>query len=418
MRLIFSILALIFLFFAFPAKAFAIYDPVSVANNRFGIHIIDPVDLEDAAKLVNSSAGDWGYVTLVIPQTQRDTKRWQEVFDRARRLHLIPIVRIATKPLGDIWEKPSPGDIDGWVSFFNSLNWTTKNRYIVIGNEPNHAKEWGGELNPSEYGNYLHAFSKKLKTSNSNFFIMPAGFDASASNGKASMSEDSFLREMVEKNQNVFEYVDGWASHSYPNPNFSGSQDDIGRGTVRTYEWELRLLKNLGVEKKLPVFITETGWAHDKGENEKEFENIEEVTKRLTASYELAWNDERVVAITPFILNYQGEPFDVFSWKKKDGTFYEFYYEIQKLPKPRGVPNQTVSVDVLSLVLPPLLPTNEGFVGIVTLKNTGQSIWKGNEKIYAENRGFEIILEPRVLFSDIEPGEKSLAVIKVKFKRK
>jgi len=174
----------------------------------------------------------------------------------------------------------------------------------------------------------------------------------------------------------------------------------------------------LGVEKKLPVFITETGWAHDKGENEKEFENIEEVTKRLTASYELAWNDERVVAITPFILNYQGEPFDVFSWKKKDGTFYEFYYEIQKLPKPRGVPNQTVSVDVLSLVLPPLLPTNEGFVGIVTLKNTGQSIWKGNEKIYAENRGFEIILEPRVLFSDIEPGEKSLAVIKVKFKRK
>ena len=83
-----------------------------------------------------------------------------------------------------------------------------KNRYLVIGNEPNHAKEWGGELNPSEYGNYLHAFSKKLKTSNSNFFIMPAGFDASASNGKASMSEDSFLREMVEKNQNVFEYVD------------------------------------------------------------------------------------------------------------------------------------------------------------------------------------------------------------------
>ncbi len=405
------------LFLKAPRESLAVKNPLTTPNNPYGIHIFDENDLTDAQALVNSNGGDWGYVTLVIRKDERDTKRWQSVFNKMRRLHLIPIVRIATKQLENGWEKPNFDEIEGWVSFLKDLNWVIQNRYVIIGNEPNHAPEWGGEVNPSEYADYLYTFSKKLKASNPDFFVMPAGFDASVPNGKQSMSEDTFLRAMIEKNQNVFDYVDGWASHSYPNPNFSGSQDDTGRGTVRTYKWELNFLEGLGITKKLPVFITETGWAHNKDEKKREFENIEEVTDRLKASYELAWKDERVVAITPFILNYQNDPFDVFSWKKADGTFYEFYYEIQKLPKPRGVPKQVMSVDVLSLVLPPLLPSSEGFVGIVTLKNKGQSIWKGNEKIYASNSGFEVLLEPRILFSDIEPGEKTLAVIKVKYKK-
>src|SRR3990167_8773925 len=150
MRLISFLTALFVFSYLFTSKTIAVYEPASVPNNRFGIHIIDPVDVEDASALVNSSSGDWGYVTLVITQTQRDTKRWQEVFDKARRLHLIPILRQATKPLGNIWEKTSPGDIDSWVNFFSSLNCVTKNRYIVIGNEHIHAKEWGGEINPEE----------------------------------------------------------------------------------------------------------------------------------------------------------------------------------------------------------------------------------------------------------------------------
>src|SRR3989338_2024841 len=53
--------------------------------------------------------------------------------------------------------------------------------------------------------------------------------------------------------------LSGLASHSYPNPGFSGVPYGFGRGTVRTYQWELDLLKQLGV-KDMPVFITETGW--------------------------------------------------------------------------------------------------------------------------------------------------------------
>jgi hypothetical protein len=158
-----------------PGYTFAIENPSARPNNIYGIHILDENDLEDAAKLVNSSGGDWGYVTLVIRKDERDSQRWQKTFDKMRRLHLIPIVRIATIQVNSHWEKPVQGEIDGWVSFLNSLNWVIKNRYVIIGNEPNHAAEWGNELNPQEYADYLSTLSEKLKNESGDFFILPAG---------------------------------------------------------------------------------------------------------------------------------------------------------------------------------------------------------------------------------------------------
>ena len=36
---------------------------------------------------------------------------------------------------------------------------------MIIANEPNHSKEWGGQINPKEYASYLKLFSEKLKES-------------------------------------------------------------------------------------------------------------------------------------------------------------------------------------------------------------------------------------------------------------
>src|SRR5260221_325365 len=188
MKQFFLFLFTIFLFGFFTSKVKA-YDPTIVANNHFGMHVVDTSHLKDVAKLVNSNEGDWGYITFVIQKGERDPKRWQSAFDEMRLLHIIPIVRIATAPIGNmnngsVWEKPTVDEIDGWVSFLNSLNWVIKNRYVIIGNEPNHASEWGGEIDPAGYTNYFTTFSYKLKNSNENFFVMPAGFDASANNSK------------------------------------------------------------------------------------------------------------------------------------------------------------------------------------------------------------------------------------------
>jgi len=402
------------LIFLIPKNLYAVENPMSSPNNRFGIHILDENDLTDAANLVNSSGGDWGYVTLVIRKDERDTKRWQEIFNKMRRLHLIPIIRIATRQQGGGWEKPNPDEIDGWVSFFNSLNWVIKNRYIVIGNEPNHASEWGGEINPEEYSDYLFAFSQKLKNASSDYFILPGGLDASAPNSKQTLGEEEFLKRMIIKNPDIFLYLDGWTSHSYPNPEFSGSQDETGRGSVRTFEWEINFLKSLGVSKDLPVFITETGWAHNMEGTNDNFQDTESIAQKLKTAYQTAWNNDDIVVVTPFILNYQDVPFNKFSWKKTDKSFYSFYYEIKDLAKPKGEPIQIVSVDVLTLLIPPIIPTDEGRKGLAFIKNNGQSIWEANERILSEYHGFEIELKPYSILRKIEPGEKTIAIVAIK----
>jgi len=404
--IIFVSILILLLFHTSNVKA--VNNPVD--NNIFGIHIHDEGDLEDAAKLVNSNGGDWGYVTLVIRKDDRNSQKWQETFDKMRRLHLIPILRIASRQQNGGWEKLSFDEIDGWVSFLDNLNWVVQERYVVIGNEPNHAKEWGNEINPEEYANYLHEFSKKLKTANNEFFILPAGFDASAPTDLLHMDEAQYLRRMYAENSNVFEYIDGWSSHSYPNPNFSALATKVGRVSIKTYEWELALLKNLGLEKELPVFITETGWIHSKNERNRNL-TPSVISDRFITAYSDVWlKDERISAITPFILNYQEPPFDVFSWKGTDGKYYEFYNDVQNINKVKGKPIQNSSLKVHALVLPKVFKKDNLTYGIAYARNTGQSIWtEGRVKIIDDGfRSHKIIpIRPRT----IEPNHSGFVYI-------
>jgi hypothetical protein len=390
-------LILVFILFIFSFiladTSYAIFNPLETKNNYFGIHIADTTDLADAAKLVNSSGGDWGYITFVIRNDERDTKRWQEVFDNARRLHLIPIVRVATRFENGNWEKPNLDEIDGWVSFLSSLNWVIKNRYLVLGNEPNHAAEWGGEINPSEYAKYLSIFSQRLKKESEDFFILPAGFDASAPNSKISMEESLFLRKMLETDPGVFANIDGWTSHSYPNPGFSGFENAYGKGTVRTYEWELNYLKNLGVAKELPIFITETGWIHELDKENKVNTSIVKIGQKLQYSFTNVWNDKRIVAVTPFLLSYYDVPFDVFSWKDKNGKFYEFYNQIQSIPKTKGEPVQITRGQIEMAFVPTIVRLNKNFKGFILAKNIGQSIWEPGMIIANIYSGDNLVLE-------------------------
>lgn len=396
------LLSILFLFL--PARSvLAITDPLAVPNNNVGIHIFSEKDLEDAAKLVNSRAGDWGYVTVVITEGERDHDRWQQVFDQMRRLHLIPIVRLATKPNGAVWEKPKMEEINNWTGFLNSLNWVIQNRYVIISNEPNHANEWGNELDPEGYAKYLKEFSGKLKQASPDFYVLPAGLDASANNSKETMEEAKYIRAMIKAVPDVFDSIDGWTSHSYPNPDFSGSETSRGKGTISTFNWERLFLKDLGVSKKLPVFITETGWS-DKSISQND------IAKKITYAYENVWNDPDVVAVTPFILNYPQPPFGQFSWKDKDGKFNKPYSEVQNLKKTEGKPVQIVSGDILAAFIQPIIPTGSDFVGAVLAKNTGQSIWNDREVVLGSESGSAVF--KNVSFNEIEPMRLGLIIFK------
>ena len=158
------------------------YDPASVPNNRVGVHILDPNEINDAAKLINSSGGDWGYVTIPIRSNDRDRDKWLKFFQNARRLHVIPIIRLATYPNSDVWVEPNSADLIDFANFLNDMPWPTNNRYLILFNEPNHANEWGGNLNPYNYATLLIDAHRIFKDRSSDFFLISAGLDMSSPN--------------------------------------------------------------------------------------------------------------------------------------------------------------------------------------------------------------------------------------------
>ena len=408
MKKILSVLISVIIFFSIDTCVLAEENisltsnsPTSVPNNKFGIHINSENDLKKAADLVNSSGGDWGYVTFVITESERDHDRWQRAFDQARRLHLIPIVRIASKAEGENWVVPSEDEIDSWVNFLSSLNWVIQNRYVIVGNEPNHAKEWGGSLGPAEYASYLSIFAEKLHKDSDDYFVMAAGLDASAKNTKDTMDEALYLKKMFAAEPNLFENIDGLSSHSYPD--FAGKATDKGRGSIYTYDWELSYLSQMSVGKNLPVFITETGWSNEKV-------SPESISDMYKYAFENVWDDPRVVAVTPFILDYPDAPFAEFSWIMKSGKTYPYYDAAKNIKKLAGSPIQLESGQISGAIAQPIVFTGSDFIGAILVRNTGQSIWNTDNLQIVSDDG-QITFKNSLHF-DIEPDHTGLIVFK------
>ena len=358
-RILFS---LFFFLLAFSRPVQAIGNPLSVPNNRFGIHILEPADIASAAALVNSQGGDWGYVTLIIRENDRDKSKWQSVFDDLRREHLIPLVRLATYSEKNYWVKPDASQIQSWVDFLNSLNWVVANRYVILFNEPNHTLEWGNSLNPSEYSSIVRQFHDALKNASDDFFILPAGLDTAAPNSSTTMSALNYWRQMYQSDHQIFTLFDGWNSHSYPNSGVSG---------ITSYRTEINNLTDFGLNPNLPIFITETGWTTLNSNN---------LSNQYLQAFTKVWTDANLVAVTPFILNYSEAPFSQFSWEKPNSTdFYPHYYAVQSLPKIAGRPEQHHSSSLVSNNIPGSLIDNSVYQFSLNFKNTGQSIWNPSD---------------------------------------
>ena len=317
-----------------PQVVHATYLPFTPEkNNKFGIHILDESDLIDASKLVNSNGGEWGYVTIVIRQDERNLERWSNAFSLMSTLKIIPIVRLATVSENGIWKRPSEDDAKSWADFLRVLPWPTTRHYVVLFNEPNHAKEWGGQIDPADYARISRRYWEELKKADPNFFVLPAGFDAAAPNGKTTMDTKDYFANMFASDELIFTIFDGWTSHSYPNPGFSGSPSANGKMTVRGYEWELNYLRNFYVPQDISVFITETGWVNNGFSQEK-------IASYYKQAFSEVWSDPRIVAVTPFLLRYDAAPFKGFSWKiPGTNTFYPYFKEVLGISKVAGSPD-------------------------------------------------------------------------------
>lgn len=324
----------IFLFYILP-KVYAIENPTTGDNNIFGIHILFPEELSEAAKLVNSNGGDWGYVTIPIQAGDRNIEKWQKFMNDASNLHLIPIIRLSSEEYyftKGVWRKPDYYDIIDFANFLNSLTWPVKNRYVVLFNEVNRFDEWGGENPEPEYYTDLVSFSNiAFKSLSDDFYLILGAFDnASVDTDHKYLNEFGYMQRMLNYDSDIFNKIDGFASHSYPNPGFMQAPNNYKRIGTYTYNFEYNFI-NSNTKTKKPAFISETGW-NSNGLSD------ETVADYYQYAFENIWmaDKEKIAAVTPFLLT-GGSQFTMFSFIKEDKPT-AYYNAVQKIAKIKGKP--------------------------------------------------------------------------------
>lgn len=347
-----KLLVAIFLFVTLLLAPFA--NAQETANNIFGVHLsnLSEDQLKQASIVVNGNGGAWGYVTVAITLGQCQSSEMQTFFDSARRKKLIPLLRLTTDfdtQKGVYRRVENSETAREWTACLNALNWPTQKRHVILFNEVNHGNEYEGGCDPAHYAQVAKSYATSLHSADLDFIVMLSGLDLYAPHNPPQYCDAGiFMKEMIDSVPDLYDHIDGLASHSYPAGDFTAAPISAGRRSIAGYSWELQELARLGVNKSLLVFITETGWRHGR---------LDEATvaSYAKAAYESIWqSDNRVRAVTPFILTYCGVPFVDFSWKNclpnnnggydETSGFRQVYETVAQLPKIIGDPKQSLTV--------------------------------------------------------------------------
>ena len=129
----------------------------------------------------------------------------------------------------------------------------------------------------------------------------------------------------------IFNQIDGISSHSYPNPGFSQPPSSTSIMSVGSFIHERDLIKSMS-SKKLPVFITETGWSSEKVSEDTRVSYYDQTFKTI-------WNDSGIVTVTPFLLQAADGPFEQFTFITGTGYKTKQYQYIYNMNKGKGVPS-------------------------------------------------------------------------------
>lgn len=404
------LLALVIFAFFLNTNVLAASDPRLFPNNKFGINSLSPeAEVNDVADLVNTN-GDWGWVVLVIRKNERDVVRWQAVFDSLNKNHLTPIVRIATEADAQgNWLRPTADDAGEWADFLAGLSWPTKNRYVQIYNEVNRKTEWGGNVDAGGYASELSNTIDALKAKSQDFFVLNAPLDLAATSSRDSQDAGDFLLAMEESRPGIFNKLDGWASHSYPNPDFSASPLKSGRTGIDGYKWELAQI-NTYTGRDLPVFVTETGWRNSGPSGLTDAD----IAGYYKTAFRRVWNDDRVVLVAPFVFNYPDILFRAFSFKV-DGVCSKLCLALRDFFKVKGEPERIDAGQILALKHAHEV-INKSISKInLEIKNNGNFIWdtKDQFKIDVEALGMEV---NKIIWNsdNVYPGQVAKASIEIK----
>lgn len=291
----------------------------SVSATGYGAHVLHPEELQNVADETSESRGNKEtplYVTL--PFSLKDTQeldRWKSGFAVAKKENIIPLIRLVTRfdTESNAWEVPTQYEIVQFARALNQLPWPQSERYIILFNEPNHAAEWGGQVNPEEYAQITSFSAQWFNTESGNYVVLPAAADLAAPNGSETMEAFTFWRRVLESEPDLLNHLDAWNSHSYPNPGFVASPQRTGKNSLRGFEHELEFLTAYS-DREWPVYITETGW-------KQTTTNVRYMASYYSYAAKNIWSNEQVKAVTPFLWQGSPGPFSAFSLQNENKTF-------------------------------------------------------------------------------------------------
>ncbi|MFC1653510.1 hypothetical protein ACFL1M_01545 [Patescibacteria group bacterium] len=299
--------------FTFLLLFFAVFLSKAVFARDFGlgVHVLHPDEINQIIKFRGDS--EKYYVTVPLSLSDRRSEVWNDFFDKAKKNKITPIIRLTSSfnHGSGYWEVPSKKEVVESVLFISELEWGSP-RIVVLFNEPNHAAEWGGIVDPDSYADLAMFAASWLHTEKKSYLVLPAGLDNAAPNSKFSMDSLLFWDKVFKRQPDLVNWINGWASHSYPNPGFSASPYTKGKQSLRGFEEELAFLRKYS-KNDLPVYITETGWKDSRY-----------ITPNLISFYSYAmkniWSNPQVKAVTVFLFQGSPGPFSAFSLLTPEGT--------------------------------------------------------------------------------------------------
>ena len=100
--------------------------------------------------------------------------------------------------------------------------------------------------------------------------------------------------------------------------------------SITSFRYERSLIESFG-GKKLPVFITETGWTAEKIPDNVRGDYYYQALQNV-------WNDPGIVTVAPFLLRAGSGPFEQFTFIKADGSETKQYTTVKNFPKVKGTP--------------------------------------------------------------------------------
>ena len=335
--------------------------PPAGPSNPFGIGLVGPGSSADL-DLVGELAGPGGHVKMIFPGVTRASTGpegdWVRALNDAYDRGLVPVIRIGP-PWGQMTVRTESDDgehmrysalaaayrrvVEGLPRRAGTPLW------LEIHNEPNLCYEWvcaagsvagdwiGYEQIAHEYAAMLRDVADELHAIGDptirviNGGLAPGGARRCQCGGdgyEAGITSQEFLTEMRAAVPDIFDRLDGFASHSYPaggvGYDFFVPFERAATGLLY-FERELAI-----VGRDLPVLMTETGWCVPGSRCPAPGGDRDAVADWTVRAYQEFWaRDPRIVAAMPFILRDSG--WEDFAWIAPDGGKYPVFNQVRDL---------------------------------------------------------------------------------------